>query len=85
VPHGRVEIEIVGCAIELLFSDFERIEVFLKSLLGRHAISFWQVGDWESGSNRMRCADMFQATGTVAAARCLTKPSSSCDPSGTGN
>src|SRR5678815_1777453 len=28
---------------------------------------------------------MFQATGTIAALRCLNKPSSSCDPSGTGN
>src|SRR4029079_6472243 len=47
VTHRGVEIEVVGCAIELLFSDVEWIEVFLKSRLRRHSMSSWPEWDLE--------------------------------------
>jgi hypothetical protein len=37
VPHGEIEIEVIGRTVELLFRNFEWIEFFLKRLLGRHA------------------------------------------------
>src|SRR4030095_9324584 len=39
MPHGRVEVEVIGGTVELLFGDCERIEFFLNGLLGRHAVS----------------------------------------------
>src|SRR5215470_9028220 len=76
VPHGKIEIEIIGRTIELLFRNLIRVEVFLKRLLGRHAISFWQEWGSESGSNPMRCGHRFQASGNPRGDVVSKKPSS---------
>jgi hypothetical protein len=41
VPHRRIEVEVVGRAVELLFGNFEWIEFFLVRPLGRHMFRSW--------------------------------------------
>src|SRR5689334_7758014 len=42
MPHRGFEVQVVSRAIELLFGNFEGIELFLESLLSRHAFSSWE-------------------------------------------
>ena len=84
-PHRRFEIEIVCCPVELLFSDFERIEFFLERLLGRHAIrSLQKVWDSESGGNPKVCGNMFQGLELPDRPAVSNRPSKLPRPEGTG-
>src|SRR5215203_3895923 len=60
VTHRRLEIEVISGTIKLLLGNCERVEFFLKGSLGRHAFAPGKSG-FESGTNPMSAASMFQA------------------------